>query len=985
MPDIQEKVVICVDEAPIKSLMSALDSLNLKFTNGLPSGVSEGMSKVESVIKKTGTVFEGLKNPIQSVIAELGKLKTSTTSNSEKEVEDINKVSKAYDEQASHAKKAGEESSKPKKEKGGGGGIGEIIGIGAALEGLNMLTEKSKEVADAQKAMKTVFGSNYEAMAKQADEAGAKLGQTGDEYGKTMAQVASTSHLTGQKLIDATNAVVAARQAGIPISAKSLSTEKGLQTVIAEGGPLVANAMKAAQDPAQQAQLAMAKMQETVGKLANVLLTALGPVLTAVMPLIDQIGSLVASVIKPAMDALAPSLATIVKTFSSMIPVLSGMLVPVIKLLADGLNALQPILPALVIGIIAVTGAMAAMDLVMMANPVVLIGLAIVALIGGLVELYDNVKPIRDIFQELWDVMKAGWAFIETYVMTYIQHLVAAFEDLGKVLNDLIHLNFSGAIKDATDAFGQIASASVDAAQKAGKAAGASMNDSANQELTDKYKATTQQYIDNVTKALANSANDPKRKAYLEAQLAEYKAYGTKLGMSFADGVADGGATVTPPSTPKKTGGKGKGKSKEELAKAEADRFLAVQKDADLNLDENDATHKAKELALAETRAETLLTIAKKYNKANSKEVADADIALIAAKKAVNENLTTIQKAWDDENKSNQDDIDAKNIAVQQTIATANVEHLKSQFALTLAIMKINGDDTIEFERDEALKEQKINYDNLVQKAKDDGTYYAMKATLVQQNADAIAKINQDADQKDTTSVITGLKKIQDEQLKTAQLFAGPLSKGVETGFAMMTKPLDQFTEKLTQSKTVAGQVFGTITSSFIKMGEDMLKKLIETEAMQLAQKAIFGAAAIADATAQGTAIAAAMGPAAAMASIASFGAADVAGGTGLASVLALAQAAAIPHADGGITTQPLMAGNHLFGESGSEAILPLQNSKYPGLHAMATGDGNKEMLSVLKQIHQSTSSPHNVMQVDQYKTYTTVNKSRQQNNQRKA
>src|ERR1051325_3386343 len=129
-----------------------------------------------------------------------------------------------------------------------------------------------------------------------------------------------------------------------------------------------------------------------------------------------------------------------------------------------------------------------------------------------------------------------------------------------------------------------------------------------------------------------------------------------------------------------------------------------------------------------------------------------------------------------------------------------------------------------------------------------------------------------------------------------------------------------------------------SIINDFIKMGEEWAIQQVEN----LAKSLIFGTEAVTQSVVQGSAMAAALNPAAIAASVASFGAADVTGGAAFSAALATGMAetqAMTKLADGGVmlgTTLLSMGSPVIGGEAGHEAVLPLQNSKYPGLMEMA-------------------------------------------------
>ncbi len=258
-------------------------------------------------------------------------------------------------EEAEHKRAAGEHKARTR----------ELIGVLAGAEGLNILIEKSKEATQYATAMQTAFGKGegLKQAKEDAKKLGEQFGQTEMQAGATLAKIKAATASTGatqEEVIKLTQAATAMEAAGLPVSAKQLATEKGRQHILEVGGPLIANAMRAAQDPAKQAQLAIAQVQETLGEVAKVVLDALGPALKAVTPILGQLGELVGTIIKPLFAALTPIIALIGKTFADLTPIITELLntamevlTPIITMVGDALKDLLPPIMAVVKSIMA--------------------------------------------------------------------------------------------------------------------------------------------------------------------------------------------------------------------------------------------------------------------------------------------------------------------------------------------------------------------------------------------------------------------------------------------------------------------------------------------------------------------------------------------------------------------------------------------------------------------------------------------------------
>jgi phage-related protein len=81
------------------------------------------------------------------------------------------------------------------------------------------------------------------------------------------------------------------------------------------------------------------------------------------------------------------------------------------------------------------TGAMVALDAVMAANPIVLLGIAIAALVGGLVVAYEKSQTFRDIVNQAWSDIKsvviATVATIKSVITTFIAEAERLWREFG--------------------------------------------------------------------------------------------------------------------------------------------------------------------------------------------------------------------------------------------------------------------------------------------------------------------------------------------------------------------------------------------------------------------------------------------------------------------------------------------------------------------------------------------------------------------------
>jgi hypothetical protein len=99
-----------------------------------------------------------------------------------------------------------------------------------------------------------------------------------------------------------------------------------------------------------------------------------------------------------------------------------------------------------------VTAEQTALNAAMLANPIGLIVLAIAALVGGFILLYNNVKPVHDFVDKLWGNFKIFIAGIKGAVMPVLNGLGESFAGVGDIIDGLIHLDFSKVASGAAKA-----------------------------------------------------------------------------------------------------------------------------------------------------------------------------------------------------------------------------------------------------------------------------------------------------------------------------------------------------------------------------------------------------------------------------------------------------------------------------------------------------------------------------------------------------
>ena len=293
----------------------------------------------------------------------------------------------------------------------------------------------------------------------------------------------------------------------------------------------------------------------------------------------------------------------------------------------------------------------------LLTTPITGVGLAIAALVVGFVELYKHSELVRNIvaavgdyFSHLWDVLKGVGSAIGAFVSNYVGSLIQAFKDVGKVLNDIIHLNFSGMVEDAKKVGGDVANAYVGSAKKAGAAFGGSLASSMKDHLHDAAVANVKKTLDEIDKNLANAALTPASKAALEKSRQDWVAYGTKIGADVGQAVQDGAADTTafhPPVKGKKekSGNTAEHKDKLAIEKQQADDELAIAKDKLIQLGETGKKLRADEMQAEIAHNQRMLDIAKEMSQKTKDDREKRNAAILHAQVTLQQSQTAAVEA----------------------------------------------------------------------------------------------------------------------------------------------------------------------------------------------------------------------------------------------------------------------------------------------------------------------------------------------------
>lgn len=179
-----------------------------------------------------------------------------------------------------------------------------------------------------------------------------------------------------------------------------------------------------------------------IGEIVTALAGALMPVIPVVLGVLGQLAGVLQGALIEAVQAVTPSLVTFIngagqllKALTPLLPVIASVAAIVAKVLAAGLAAVLPLIVKLAPVILTVVGAMKAwemiqgvLDALMDANPLGLLVIAVIALVGVIVEL---VRHWHDVAAAFGVVVRAGAELRHGLASAFdaIRHDVAAAVD----------------------------------------------------------------------------------------------------------------------------------------------------------------------------------------------------------------------------------------------------------------------------------------------------------------------------------------------------------------------------------------------------------------------------------------------------------------------------------------------------------------------------------------------------------------------------
>jgi hypothetical protein len=199
---------------------------------------------------------------------------------------------------------------------------------------------------------------------------------------------------------------------------------------------------KVSGNPAVQAGLralftTMSDLAKTAAPLLGQVLIGLAPVLTALGPPIQQVIAQLGPALQPVIAALGPALVAIAKSFGTvliavapLLPILGNLIAGVLVPLTPLLQFLAPAITGIVAALRIWTAVQTVLNVVLSANPVGLVVLAIGALVAGVIYAYKHSETFRNGVNLLWGEVKNLWSGL--------QPLITAVGDLGSKVGDYL-------------------------------------------------------------------------------------------------------------------------------------------------------------------------------------------------------------------------------------------------------------------------------------------------------------------------------------------------------------------------------------------------------------------------------------------------------------------------------------------------------------------------------------------------------------------
>lgn len=255
-------------------------------------------------------------------------------------------------------------------------------------------------------------------------------------------------------LTDGALALINGLLSNIPVLLPTL-TELAIQIVssiastIAENGPEILEGLKGAFESIATSLTTMFPgLQPLVDSFKNIWESA-GHLMDALMPLAESVFPILVSVASSVFQAFEKLVSSISPLIESILPTLNT----VIGFLVDHLDGVMAVVTAVVAGFMAfqtvefvigfiegVQTAFAALNLVMMLNPISLIIGLIAALVAAFIYLWNNCDGFREFWINLWDKVKEVVFNAVEFVLNWVKSLPGKIKDkLIEIYNNIIN------------------------------------------------------------------------------------------------------------------------------------------------------------------------------------------------------------------------------------------------------------------------------------------------------------------------------------------------------------------------------------------------------------------------------------------------------------------------------------------------------------------------------------------------------------------
>ncbi|MDO8308560.1 MAG: hypothetical protein Q7V58_09445 [Actinomycetota bacterium] len=178
----------------------------------------------------------------------------------------------------------------------------------------------------------------------------------------------------------------------------------------------------------------------TLGGVLSDALAAIAPILPPIADVFSRIAATAGTALARGLDALIPALLPLVEAFGSLLDALAPLLdlitplvaafSPLLELFAEGVAVIAPIVASIVEWVmqsdllkgvlVGVTAGVIALNLAMSANPIGLVIVAIVALIGAIKWLWENNETFRTVVTVVWAAIQTAVKAVVDWFMEYV-------------------------------------------------------------------------------------------------------------------------------------------------------------------------------------------------------------------------------------------------------------------------------------------------------------------------------------------------------------------------------------------------------------------------------------------------------------------------------------------------------------------------------------------------------------------------------------